>query len=418
MIKWWRTRERILINRLSDLDKTDDQGRCNEEISNERSKLLKEIRDLNSFTSLDIAQKANIHWAIKGDENSKYFHRIIIKKRSQLAICGVLLEGDWIVEPSNMKKEFLNHFANRFSKLVTHRLIFETQFPNRLSSNQIGDLERNVSYDEIKRAVWDCGINRSLGPYGFIFEFFHKYWNLIDQDVDLVSDVQSAFASNRQILDGPFILNKLLSWLVSAAKSMGCLSLSTPFNYLGVKVGSIMSRHSSWDDVIANITSRLSKWKLKTLFIGDRLTLIKSVLSSLPLYHLSIFKVPKVGNGESTSFWDDVWLDDSPLKHLYPRLYSLELDKHYSVAAKLWDSTLISSFRRAPRGGIEEEQLQLLVASTSSIVLPQISNRWVWSIVVESTLHLLFSCQLARQLMLKVTRWWELEIHECLSYCD
>ncbi|GKF26055.1 hypothetical protein Tco_0081949 [Tanacetum coccineum] len=85
-----------------------------------------------------------------------------------------------------------------------------------------------------------------------------------------------------------------------------------------------------------------------------------------------------LGNGESTSFWYDVWLADSPLKYLYPRLYSLELDKHYSVVAKLWDSTLISSFKRTPRGGIEEEQLQLLVASTYSIVLPQSSDRWVW----------------------------------------
>ena len=29
---------------------------------------------------------------------------------------------------------------------------------------------------------------------------------------DLISEVQSAFVSNRQILDGPFILNEFLSW--------------------------------------------------------------------------------------------------------------------------------------------------------------------------------------------------------------
>nr|GEX19889.1 RNA-directed DNA polymerase, eukaryota [Tanacetum cinerariifolium] len=62
---------------------------------------------------------------------------------------------------------------------------------------------------------------------------------------------------------------------------------------------------------------------------------------------------------------------------LYPRLYYLDLDKQSSVATKLRDSSLISSFKR-PRGGIEEEQLKLLVDSTSSIVLPQISDRWIW----------------------------------------
>ncbi|GKC59157.1 hypothetical protein Tco_1086755, partial [Tanacetum coccineum] len=38
--------------------------------------------------------------------------------------------------------------------------------------------------------------------------------------------------------------------------------------------------------------------------------------------------------------------------------------------------------------------------------------------VVESTAHLLFSCHLARQLMRKVARWWEVEFHEFQSYGD
>ncbi|GKB90904.1 hypothetical protein Tco_0963176 [Tanacetum coccineum] len=73
---------------------------------------------------------------------------------------------------------------------------------------------------------------------------------------------------------------------------MGCSIFTTPFVHLGVKVGGAMSRIKSWDDVVAKVSSRLSKWKLKTLSIGGRLTLIKSVLTSIPLYHMSIFKVP------------------------------------------------------------------------------------------------------------------------------
>ncbi|GJS28527.1 RNA-directed DNA polymerase, eukaryota [Tanacetum coccineum] len=40
------------------------------------------------------------------------------------------------------------------------------------------------------------------------------------------------------------------------------------------------------------------------------------------------------------------------------------------------------------------------------------------SIAVESTSHLLFSCQLARQLMIKVVHWWELEYQDFHSYED
>ncbi|GKB17441.1 RNA-directed DNA polymerase, eukaryota, reverse transcriptase zinc-binding domain protein [Tanacetum coccineum] len=73
---------------------------------------------------------------------------------------------------------------------------------------------------------------------------------------------------------------------------MGCSIFTTPFVHLGVKVGVAMSRIKSWDDGVAKVSSHLSKWKLKTLSIDGRLTLIKSVLTSIPLYHMSIFKVP------------------------------------------------------------------------------------------------------------------------------
>ncbi|KAM0041803.1 putative reverse transcriptase zinc-binding domain-containing protein [Helianthus debilis subsp. tardiflorus] len=53
-----------------------------------------------------------------------------------------------------------------------------------------------------------------------------------------------------------------------------------------------MNRVCHWNTVIETIQNRLSSWKAKTLSMGGRLTLIKSVLSSLPIYYLSIYKAP------------------------------------------------------------------------------------------------------------------------------
>nr|GEZ32629.1 RNA-directed DNA polymerase, eukaryota [Tanacetum cinerariifolium] len=148
-------------------------------------------------------------------------------------------------------------------------------FNKRLSDMQAADLERNVFRDEIRLAVRNCGENKSPGTDGYTFEFFRKYWNIVGPDfceaveyffetglfskgcnssfvalipkvadakvvndfhpvsligsvykvvkkilanrlalviADLLSDTQSAFVANRQILDGPFILNEILHW--------------------------------------------------------------------------------------------------------------------------------------------------------------------------------------------------------------
>ncbi|GJV74181.1 RNA-directed DNA polymerase, eukaryota, reverse transcriptase zinc-binding domain protein [Tanacetum coccineum] len=80
--------------------------------------------------------------------------------------------------------------------------------------------------------------------------------------------------------------------VVQAANRIGCGVLKAPFAYLGSKVGGNMSRIKSWDEIVDKMVDRLSKWKMKTLSIGGRLTLLKAVLGSMPIYHMSIFKVP------------------------------------------------------------------------------------------------------------------------------
>ncbi|GJW10407.1 RNA-directed DNA polymerase, eukaryota, reverse transcriptase zinc-binding domain protein [Tanacetum coccineum] len=77
-----------------------------------------------------------------------------------------------------------------------------------------------------------------------------------------------------------------------AATKFGCLVLKAPFLYLGSYVGGDMNKIQSWKDIIDRIRRRLSRWKMKMLSIGGRLMLIKSVLGSMPIFHMSMFKVP------------------------------------------------------------------------------------------------------------------------------
>ncbi|GJW34624.1 putative RNA-directed DNA polymerase, eukaryota, reverse transcriptase zinc-binding domain protein [Tanacetum coccineum] len=77
--------------------------------------------------------------------------------------------------------------------LTRHPPSLDGVMPNMLSSDQSKLLERKITRDEIKRAVWDCGGDRASGPNKFTFKFFTTFWDLLEEDVNRF--VQDFFVS-------------------------------------------------------------------------------------------------------------------------------------------------------------------------------------------------------------------------------
>jgi len=65
-----------------------------------------------------------------------------------------------------------------------------------------------------------------------------------------------------------------------------------PFTYLGLQIGGNPRRVQFWEPVIEKVKARLSAWKGKCLSFAGRVCLIKSVLTSIPLFYLSFYKAP------------------------------------------------------------------------------------------------------------------------------
>nr|GEW95664.1 RNA-directed DNA polymerase, eukaryota, reverse transcriptase zinc-binding domain protein [Tanacetum cinerariifolium] len=534
-----------LKKELQVMDAELDNGKGSAEVVNKRMEVVNSLHRINKTHASELAQKAKIKW-------------------------GIMVDGTWIEKPDQVKGEFIKHFRNRFDKPLDNRITIDMCFPKSLTTQQQEELESNVSKEELKRAVWDCGVDKSPGPDGFSFGFYRHFWSTIENDVleavnhflthgdipkgcnssfivlipkvlnanmvkdfrpisligsiykiiakilanrlvnmldDIVNEVQSAFIAERHILDGPFIINERVveagifkgielssslnishlffaddamfvgrwcdgnidtlmnvlecfhrasglrinmskskimgvhvedSNVKHAASKLGCLILNTPFSYLGTKIGGVMSRVEAWKEVVDKVTSRLSKWKMKSLSIGGRLTLLKSVLGSIPIYHMSIYRVPKrvllvlesirshffnghdsnskkaswvkwssvitskekgglgvaslyalnralmlkwkMGDGANTCFWEDNSAEGGILKNKFPRVYALEKNKKVLVSVKMKDPGLDHSLRRKVRGGAEQSQLNALSELLDKANLVPQTDRHIWSL--------------------------------------
>lgn len=66
-----------------------------------------------------------------------------------------------------------------------------------------------------------------------------------------------------------------------------------PIKYLGLPLEANPRRYDSWKGVIDNVRRRLNAWKGRFLSLGRRIVLIKSVINSIPLFFMSVFRIPK-----------------------------------------------------------------------------------------------------------------------------
>ena len=66
-----------------------------------------------------------------------------------------------------------------------------------------------------------------------------------------------------------------------------------PFRYLGLPMHTRKLSNKDWQTIENRIEKKLSGWKGKLLLVGGRLVLINSMLSSLPMFMMSFFELPK-----------------------------------------------------------------------------------------------------------------------------
>ncbi|XP_071704325.1 uncharacterized protein [Rutidosis leptorrhynchoides] len=187
------------------------------------------------------------------------------------------------------------------------------------------------------------------------------------------------------------------------AKQLDYAAGTLPFVYLEMPIWVKMGKATPWQTILDKFNKRFSEATAKTISFGGRLTMVKSILSSIPLYFFSLFCAPcsiiksletltrtlmEAQHGSISSKWANKWIGNDELQNTFGRLFALVTNKEALVSERITSSITFNSgcwqWVRTPksRGQAHLNELNRLISSFS---LSDINDTWKWS--MDSTGH-------------------------------
>ena len=146
------------------------------------------------------------------------------------------------------------------------------------------------------------GLAGNLMPKGVaVLQYADDTIIFLDHDIDKAKNIKLLLCVFEQLSGLKINFHKSEIFCFGQAKQhelvysslFGCKFGSYPFRYLGIPMHFRKLSNNDWKIIEDRIEKRLSGWKGKLLSVGGRLVLINSVLSSLPMFMLSFFEVPR-----------------------------------------------------------------------------------------------------------------------------
>ena len=162
-------------------------GMNNESYHLEKDLLLKQ-EDILAKEEVFWRQKSREKWLNEGDQNTKFFHNSTIANRAFKSITkisdGV---GNLTDKPNQIAEIMVDHFhkiLNNFessNKTAQDKMLMT--IPSLITVEDNKSLNKPISLDEVKSAIFSMNPDKSPGPDGFQAFFFQKCWDIIGIDL-------------------------------------------------------------------------------------------------------------------------------------------------------------------------------------------------------------------------------------------
>ena len=103
-------------------------------------------------------QRARSYGFNMKDRNTKFFHASTMLRKKKQQITKIKINGDLVEGTQVLKEKVREFFVNRFTQVDTPDFDFEMNNHTKVSEVEARRLERIPSREEIKNAVWACGL--------------------------------------------------------------------------------------------------------------------------------------------------------------------------------------------------------------------------------------------------------------------
>ncbi|XP_035840393.1 uncharacterized protein LOC118487561 [Helianthus annuus] len=131
-----------------------------------------------------LKQKSKVDWLRAGDMNTAFFHSSLKSKNHRSRIDVIRDTGGVTYEGNHVYQAFVNHYEKFLGcRGDTSLNPAPDLFSKVLDPNIATHMCRQVTEDEVKKAMFSIGIDKAPGPDGFTAAFFKSAWPIVGNDV-------------------------------------------------------------------------------------------------------------------------------------------------------------------------------------------------------------------------------------------
>lgn len=129
-------------------------------------------------------QRAKQFWLREGDQNTKFFHRFVTGRKRQNKVTKLQdSSGNRKEDKEGIRQIITDYFSELFQSSGTCEILTEREKMRQVTAKQNHNLNRTVTSEEVKLAVFAMHPDKSPGVDGLNPGFFQAYWSIIGEDV-------------------------------------------------------------------------------------------------------------------------------------------------------------------------------------------------------------------------------------------